>query len=317
MPTGEARRMSRRIPIAAAAEAYRYDELRLAGVSRDRLRASDIRRFGRGFLLHPDCRLDLADYRDRCVAVGQVLRPEHFVSRRSAARLLDIPCPLPPGECVEVGAFAPARPPRRPQVLGHRVRPGALEWTERAGLVLPSPADVWCQLAAVLGLKDLVVAGDDLLTGRLVPNSGGHRRPPLATLDDLSRAAGRHRGSSGTKLRGPALSLLRAPVDSPKETELRLLIVNAGFTEPEVHCPVPVIGRTLHSDLGYPDLKIAIEYDGAYHFDSPQQVKHDAKRRALMEDAGWKILHVMVEDLRDPRVFLRRLTAALRERGGL
>lgn len=305
--------MSHRKPIVAPPESYRVAELRKAGVPRNRMYAKDIRRFGHGLVLHPDSTLDTARYEDFCRAIGQTLGPEYFVSRRSAAILFGIPCPEPPGRRVEVGSFSPLRAPRRSQVLGHRVRSGVLEWSETAGLVLPSPADVWCQLAAVLSLRKLVVAGDHLLTGKLLVGSGGRRQPPLTTVEQLQRAVDRHRGSNGSPLRVRAVSLLRRPVDSPAESELRLVIIEAGFPEPVVNCPVPVDGRVLHADLGYPELKIAIEYEGAYHFGSPAQGRRDARRRERMYEAGWQVLRVMVEDLHDPREFLRRLAKAIRE----
>ncbi len=106
--------------------------------------------------------------------------------------------------------------------------------------------------------------------------------------------------------------LLRFPVDSPPETLLRLEIVKRGFDEPVVDCPIPVAGRTLHADLGYPELKIAIEYEGAYHFDDgPEQARWDAERWEDMRDAGWRVLRVQASTMRDLRRFFERLRNAI------
>ncbi|MBN9612801.1 MAG: hypothetical protein J0H64_04975 [Actinobacteria bacterium] len=108
--------------------------------------------------------------------------------------------------------------------------------------------------------------------------------------------------------------MLRSPVDSPPETLLRLLIVDAGLPEPMVNCPVRVGGRVLHADLGYPQLKIAIEYEGGYHFDGGHtQARRDVHRWEAMHDAKWRVLRVTALDLQDPRAFLARLAAAIQD----
>lgn len=305
--------MPRTSPIPAPPQAYRACELLAAGVSPKRLRAQDIRRLGRGIVLHPRCPLDPEVYRDRCLIVGQSLKPEFFLSHRSAALLYRMPTPRPPGRRVDVASFAPLRAPRRPEVIAHRVRGGTLEWAAAEGLTLPSPPDVWCQLSAILDLKQLVAAGDFLISGALIPNSGGRRRPPLATFDALLRAHGRHRGTRGSPLRARALPLLRRPVDSPQESLLRLTIVDAGFEEPRVGCPVPFGDRVLHADLGYPQLRIAIDYEGVHHFEDPQQARLDEDRRRHFVAAGWTWIRVTAEDLRDPRRFIAELSDVMAE----
>ncbi|UOQ59905.1 hypothetical protein MUN76_12760 [Leucobacter rhizosphaerae] len=305
--------MTERAPIDFEPGAHRVGELRRAGISRNRLEASDIRRIGRGIVLHPESELDPATYVDRCLALGQALRDEDFLSRRSAALIWGIPCPLPPGQRIDVASFSPRRAPRRVDVLGHRVKAGVLEWALVSGLRVPSPADVWCQLAAVLSPWDLVAAGDFLISGKRIRGGGGARDDPLVLPDQLSAAVARHTRSAGSVVRRRVLPLLRSPVDSPQESKLRLMIVRAGFPEPTVNCAVPVIGRVLHADLGYPRLKIAIEYEGAQHFVDPERVRHDAERRERMYEAGWRVLRVMAKDMHQPAEFLRRLASAIRD----
>lgn len=278
----------------------------------DRLRARDVLRPRRGTVVLEGYRPHHDPYVAKCLEIGATLAPGHFISRRSAAILHGLPCPEPPEGLVEVGSVWPRRAPRRADIAGHRVRAGTISMCEKRGLMLPSAADVWCQLAAVLELDDLVVAGDSLITGKLKISSGGRRRRPRASPENLALAIERHRGSTGTGKRDIARALLRAPVDSPQETRLRLLIRASGFTEPVVGCPVPVIGRVLHADLGYPDLKIAIEYQGAYHFgDQVEQGRWDTRRMELMRESGWRVLLVTAYDLAHPREFLRRLASAI------
>lgn len=303
--------MTKRATISAPADAYQAATLRRIGVSRNRLRARDVRRVARGVLLHPDSALDPKVDRDRCIAIGRSLKDGHFISRRSAALIYEMPAPKPPGSRIEVGSFWPRQPPRRSYVTGHRVKPELLEWEMIDGVRVPSPADVWCQLAAVSSPTQLVQAGDHAISGKRIVGGGGKRTPALTNIDVLSAAVARHAGTAGSGLRERALPLLRCPVDSPPETETRLIVTAAGFPGPVVNCPVKVPYRTLHADLGYPDLMIAIEYEGDYHFTTTQQVRRDERRRAQMEAAGWKVLRVMNEDLRDTREFLQRLADAI------
>lgn len=249
---------------------------------------------------------DLHDRRVRALRVK--LRRGQFLSRRSAAALHGLPLGRPqPLERVEVGAIRPGRPPRRPEVLGHQLRGDALAMLPTAPLWLPGVEDTWCLLAQVATKVELLAAADHIVSGP------SRYEEPLSSLDELNAAAERFQGCLGATLRAQVLPLVRTGVESPAESELRLLIVAAGLPEPVVCCPVPCANRTLHADLGYPGLKIAIEYEGAYHFgeSAVEQARRDVARVRAMEAAGWKVLRVTVHDLRRPREFLAELRALM------
>lgn len=109
--------------------------------------------------------------------------------------------------------------------------------------------DTFLDLVGHLGLVDLVILGDSLVRRRLV------------TPDQLVRAA-----QGLTEFRRHALDaadLVRAGVDSPMETRLRLLMVLAGLPEPEVNIVLrneygDVVRR---SDMGFRSSRLALEYD--------------------------------------------------------
>ncbi|MBT2516509.1 DUF559 domain-containing protein [Streptomyces sp. ISL-90] len=77
------------------------------------------------------------------------------------------------------------------------------------------------------------------------------------------------------------------------ETLMRLLLVAGGLPEPLIGVPVPVGDGSivLHPDLAYPDLRIAIEYEGDDHRDAGRWHR-DIERRELFEDAGWRVIRV-------------------------
>lgn len=248
-----------------------------------------------------------ADFTVRVEALRLILRDGHFFSRWTAAALLGIPL-RSRDERLHVGAIRPRRPPRRPEIRGHQLEAGVLLGDPIRPSVLPNAADVWALLGAVATQEELVIAGDYLISG------ASRWDPPMLARSELSDAVRRFAGCSGVANLAGALPLICAGVESPAESRTRLLIVRAGLPEPRTSCPVQVRGRTLSADLGYPQWRIAIEYEGSYHFaNGVEQARSDNERAEAMRDAGWRVLRVTALDLRDPRAFLARLAAAIAE----
>lgn len=50
-------------------------------------------------------------------------------------------------------------------------------------------------------------------------------------------------------------------------------------------------------DMGWPDLKIAIEYDGDQHRRDRRQYVRDMRRRDELDRLGWIVVRVVAEDL--------------------
>ena len=117
--------------------------------------------------------------------------------------------------------------------------------------------DTFLDLAGELGLVDLVVLGDALVRRR--------RTTVTKLVAAAAQASGRH-----VALARRAAGLVRAGVDSPMESRLRMLLVLAGL-------PEPVVNHTEHDDRGwwvrrfdlsYPAARVAVEYDGRQHAES-------------------------------------------------
>jgi very-short-patch-repair endonuclease len=82
--------------------------------------------------------------------------------------------------------------------------------------------------------------------------------------------------------------------------------------EPITDCPILVAsGLVLHSDLGYPAARIALEYEGDQHRTDRKRWMDDIRRRELMEDAGWRVVRVTQADLDDPTALVARLRRLL------
>ena len=119
--------------------------------------------------------------------------------------------------------------------------------------------------------------------------------------------AGRRRGAD--RLRR-AIELIREDSWSPRESELRCLLVDAGFPEPELNVDVfDGVGVFIACvDLLYPRQRVAIEYHGVHH---GAQWARDVERAAALRAAGWTVIEVTSPLLRDPARLLRRVAAAL------
>ena len=175
----------------------------------------------------------------------------------------------------------------------------------KSGLQTSAPEQTFLDLAACLTLVDLVVLGDSLVGQRVTT--------PQRLIEASVDARGR-----GARLARRAARLVREGVESPMETRARLLFVLAGLPEPIVNVAVrDETGRTVYRiDLSFPDLKLAIEYDGRHHIVREQQWRNDLARREELEGDGWRFVVLVAEDLyATPEQTLARLVTAFAERG--
>jgi very-short-patch-repair endonuclease len=272
-----------------------------AGISPSMLKGSRFRRLFRGVYIdarvppHPQQRIEAA----------LLLHPAGaFASHASAARLYGVPLPLLPDEHVTVLAAADRRP--RPGLRSHLAPPDP-GVADLRGLRVSAAAQMFVAVASLLELVDLVVVGDALVRLRRVGP------------DELRAFCGTS-SLPGARQAGRAASSVRARVDSPMESRLRMLIVLAGLPEPAVDFRIhDRFGRVLYRfDLSYPGLKIVVEYDGRQHRADPDQWDHDTDRKDWFDPEGW--LHVPVFSrgvYRDPDKTIRRVEAALRSRGAV
>lgn len=63
--------------------------------------------------------------------------------------------------------------------------------------------------------------------------------------------------------------------------------------------------------FGWAELTVAVEYEGVWHGESPQQVAADRRRLNRPTEAGWTVVFVTAADLYHPDRVLARIAAAL------
>ena len=112
------------------------------------------------------------------------------------------------------------------------------------------------------------------------------------------------------------LTLATGKAESPPESILRLLVVEAGFPVPEAQYEIVTVdGRRLYVlDIAWPELRIALEYDGFAAHEERQE--HDAERDTRMAGRGWVTIRATAVDLRDPGRVLAELRDAFKLRSG-
>jgi very-short-patch-repair endonuclease len=137
------------------------------------------------------------------------------------------------------------------------------------------------------------------------------------TPERLIRAAEDSRGYRCRSARRAA-RYVRAGVDSPMESRLRMLLVLAGLPEPTVN--FVLWGATgeweLRFDLYYAEYKLLVEYDGQQHAENSAQWESDIYRREELDRRGLRLIVVTSNGIyRQPLRTLQRVRAALIERG--
>ncbi|MCP2032065.1 hypothetical protein L1277_002164 [Okibacterium sp. HSC-33S16] len=288
------------------------------GVSPGRLNASDLQAPFRGVRMPASM---VPEPLQRARALATILSNGQFFSHQTAALIWGMPLPwsLQNDGILHVSAFRPQHPPRRIGVVGHVIAPGTVITQEWLGLPVTAPASTWTELATVLTLYELVAVGDYLLRGveTSPPNAQRPVYTPLATGTGLKAAVDRTPRAGTAKLR-KALERVREGVESPRETVLRLTLIEWGLPEPEINKEIysdagEFLGRV---DLCYPGFKVIVEYDGEQHRENRYQFDRDIDRIAKLEENGWRVIRVRHALLqRNPGEVVRRVRVALSQRG--
>jgi hypothetical protein len=132
-----------------------------------------------------------------------------------------------------------------------------------------------------------VVAVDQMVASGMVD---------LAPVRELARRlTGR-----GCRRAREACALADGLAESPQETRVRLLIGRSPLPAPRVH-RVHVGARFVAEvDFGWPEQRLALEYDGLWHA-APRRFTDDRRRLNRLLAAGWRVLLVTTADLYAPR----------------
>jgi very-short-patch-repair endonuclease len=148
--------------------------------------------------------------------------------------------------------------------------------------------------------EEAVIRIDALLNATRVP------------LGEVCAVADRYPGARNVRRLRRVLSVVDGGAESPQETRVRLLLVEGGLPRPTTQIRV---GKR-RVDMGWPDYRVGVEYDGEQHWSDPREHAGDINRLEYLAGLGWTIVRVSAWHLRRDRDgIVRRAAEALRARG--
>jgi Protein of unknown function (DUF559) len=189
-----------------------------------------------------------------------------------------------------------------PGIQTHRDRIEDDEIVRVAGLSVTSPArtalDFGCWYPTMTA-----VAGIDALARAIEIKAA-----------DVELLARRYPGRRGIARARQAIELFDAGAQSPKESWLRVVLIQAGLPRPQTQIPVrDEFGSPFaYLDMGWEDVKVAVEYDGEQHRNDRRQYTWDVRRLESLERLGWIVIRVLAGDR--PAEIVSRVRAALARR---
>jgi hypothetical protein len=165
-----------------------------------------------------------------------------------------------------------------PQRAGIRVHQSTIpfESVTRCGMPCTPPARTAIDLVRTLPRIDALPVLDAALFAR------------ACTGVDLSHAVDAIDRLAGARQARDLVPLADGRAQCRQETQLRLILFDAGFTGfiPQL---LVTDGRVRHHlDLGDPELRVGAEYDGRSHAD-PARLGPDRERHNFLSDMGWRM----------------------------
>jgi hypothetical protein len=144
--------------------------------------------------------------------------------------------------------------------------------------------------------------------------AGRSERQQLDFIDAVDARLLARESRRGVRTAETLLCLASAGAESPQESRLRLMVVEAGFPIPVVQHPILTLsGELLYRlDLAWPELRIALEYDGYEAHEG--RAARDAERDRRLAGRGWRVIRVRKQHLANPAGFLADLREVFAER---
>jgi hypothetical protein len=237
----------------------------------------------------------------RSAAVALVLPPGGAIARRTAAWLHGIDA-RSPGEqqvplLLECVVPRGSEPVARAGVRCYATPLAAEDLTEIGGVPCTTPVRTCVDLLRWMPPHMGLGSADAL----------AHRG--LVTRDELLQAIGRFPGGRGVAKARRLAGFLEPLSESFGESWTRLRFIDAGFPVPTAQIPVcHDTGRLVYRlDLGWPERRVAAEYDGLEYHSSAEQRRHDdTRRQRLLTDFAWTAIPVTKGDVLGTSMRLER-----------
>lgn len=172
------------------------------------------------------------------------------------------------------------------------------------GLIVRRDSLAEDEVTTIAGVRTTSRARTALDLARLLPKPAALQRldalmnaAPFAR-EDVALLAARHRGLRGSARVLGLLPLVDGGAESPRETWLRMLFIEAGLPKPTTQFVIRnETGRYVRRiDMCWDEFKVGAEYDGSQHLTDRQQYAKDIWANRELQRLNWQIIHVIKED---------------------
>ncbi len=290
------------LPTPLTSGPFTLEQGQIAGLGAKRLHGNDLQRPFRG--VRSASAVENLEAQARAF---QLIAPQHtFFCGITAAAIMRVPLPLAfeRTHLLHIGVPSGIRALKSQGTVGHKFQIDPDDVREWKGLRITTPERTWCDLATALRVPDLVAAGDYLI----------HWDAPLASVTSIELALHRHRGRRGRAKLFRAIDLLDDRSESPKESILRVIVVQGGIAGPVANLPIRTSGGfNYRADLAIAARKFILEYQSRFH-DESKEFRADMTRISRLEADGWYVMQVNRDDLDNPGELLQRIRTVLSTR---
>jgi very-short-patch-repair endonuclease len=209
---------------------------------------------------------------------------------------------------LDVGGPAELCRPNRHGPPGIVIRSYALDSREtcvRTGIRITTPA------------RTAFDIGRSLPAARSIPILDALANATSFKVADVVALAAAKPGSRNIRRLRRVLTLVDGGAESPQESRVRLLLVNAGLPPPETQIEFADESglARIRVDMGWREWRVAVEYDGVQHWSDRYQRSWDIDRIAMLEAIGWAVVRISAEMLTRPEVIIERVRGKLQAAG--
>jgi len=128
---------------------------------------------------------------------------------------------------------------------------------------------------------------------------------------DIERAVARQRGRRGIVAVRELLPFADPRAESAMESEARLVMIDSGLPLPELQYVIHGRdGELYRVDFAWPEVHLAAEYESMEWHVGRDAMLRDKTRWAAIQELGWTIIPIVVDDVRrQPDRLAQRITS--------
>lgn len=137
-------------------------------------------------------------------------------------------------------------------------------------------------------------------------------------LPNLVRAVDEQKGRRGIVKVRELVTYVDGRSESPMESEARLVFIDGGLPRPEAQFEiVDRCGQLWRVDFAWPAAKVVAEYESMEWHANAVALRHDRMKTARLQECGWTVIPIVVDDVRRHPLDLVARIATHLERGEL